>query len=94
MLTMIVYYHCKDGKRDEFISALNNANMAGRCQSESGNFQYDYFIPQDDSNVLLLIEKWDNEECQLQHTRTDNFKELSSIKALFVEKVEIERFIS
>ena len=54
--------------------------------------QYDYFLPVDDADTVLLLEQWDSDEAQKIHTATDNFKKLGKIKADFVESVEIEKF--
>mgnify|MGYP003302751154 FL=1 len=54
--------------------------------------QYDYFLPVDDANTVLLLEKWESDEAQKIHTATVNFKKLGEIKAKFVESVEIEKF--
>ena len=92
MLTMIVYYHCKDGQRDAFMVAIKKEKIAENSRVEPGNMQYDYFLPVDDVNTVLLLEKWESDEAQKIHTATVNFKKLGEIKANFVESVEIEKF--
>lgn len=93
MLSMIVYYHCKNGKQLDFLKAVGNAHIAKRCQSEPGNVQYDYFLPLDKPDTVLLLEKWETEEAQRAHLDTENFKLLSEIKAQFVESTKIERYV-
>ena len=92
MLTMIVYYHCKNGQRDAFMAAIKKEKIAENSRVEPGNMQYDYFLPVDDANTVLLLEKWESDEAQKIHTATENFKKLGKIKAEFVESVEIEKF--
>lgn len=92
MLTMIVYYRCKDGQRDAFMAEIKNGKIAENSRVEPGNKQYDYFIPVDDANTVLLLEKWESEEAQKIHTATENFKRLGEIKAKYVESVEIEKY--
>ncbi len=92
MLTMIVYYRCKDGQRDAFVSALKKENIAEKSRVEPGNVQYEYFLPLDDANTVLLMEKWESVEAQKIHTETENFKKLGEIKATFVYSVEIEKY--
>lgn len=90
---MIVYYHCENGMRAAFLKALEDAQIAKRCQSEPGNVQYSYYLPVDNPNTVLLLEKWENEEAQKVHLATDNFKVLTDIKAKFVVDTKIERYI-
>lgn len=89
---MIVYYRCKDGQRDAFVEALKREKIADNSRVEPGNMQYDYFIPVDDANTVLLLEKWESDEAQRIHTTTDNFKKLGEIKSAFVESVDIEKY--
>ena len=93
MLSMIVYYHCKDGKLLDFLTAEGKAHIAKRCQGEPGNVQYEYFLPLDKPDTVLLLEKWETEEAQRAHLDTENFKLLSEIKAQFVESTKIERYV-
>lgn len=93
MLTMIVYYHCKNGQRNEFMQALKDANISALCKSEKGCAQYDYFLSDKDEDTVLLMEKWDKETDQQEHLKTKNFEVLSKIKNQFIESVEIERFL-
>ncbi len=92
MLTMIVYYRCKNGQRDAFMAEIKNGKIAENSRVEPGNMQYDYFLPVDDVNTLLLLEKWESVEAQKIHTETDNFKKLGEIKAKYVATVDIEKY--
>lgn len=92
MLTMIVYYRCKDEQRDAFMSVLKKENIAEKSRVEPGNMQYDYFLPVDDANTVLLLEKWESVDAQKIHTETDNFKKLGEIKAKYVASVDIEKY--
>lgn len=94
MLTMIVYYHCKSGMRNQFVNELSAKNIAALCQAEPGNVQYNYFLSQKDADTVLLLEKWESEEAQKVHLSTRNFEVLGTIKAQFVESVDIERFVT
>lgn len=89
---MIVYYRCKDGQRDAFMAEIKNSKIAEKSRVEPGNMQYDYFLPVDDANTVLLLEKWESVDAQKIHTETDNFKKLGEIKAKYVASVDIEKY--
>ncbi len=91
MLTMIVYYHCKAGARNEFVKEIAAADIAAKCQAENGCKQYDFFLPLNDDDTLLLVEKWESEEAQKIHMTTPHFQLLSSLKERYVERVGIEK---
>ncbi len=93
MLTMIVYYHCKKGFRNDFVKEIAAADIASKCQAENGCKQYDYFLPLNDDDTLLLVEKWESEEAQKIHMTTPHFQQLSSLKERYVERVGIEKIL-
>lgn len=92
MLRMIVVYHCKEGKREDFHKELCALGARDVSIHEEGNHQYDYYFDAQDLNALLLLEQWDNEATQKAHTTTETFAKLQDLKATYCEGVSIERF--
>lgn len=92
MLTMNVYYRCKPGMRGDFMKALEEIGAGAKSRAEVGNSKYDYFLSADDEDLVLLVEKWDNEEVLKAHTQTAHFQLLAGLKDRFVETIEIEKF--
>lgn len=89
-IRMLVTYKVKHGKRDDFISEIKQNDIIEKSRNEQGNIKYDYFIPLENDNELLLIEEWENQLCIDQHKTTPHFLVLQIIKAEYVEDVIFE----
>ena len=64
MYILNVYYHTKNGERENFLSAIKNEKIDLECRRESGNIMYDYYLSDKDPNELLLVEKWESKGAQ------------------------------
>ena len=83
MIVMNVTYKCKPEMR-EGIDIV--------CRAEDGNIKYDYFTSTDDSDELLLIEKWRDADALAAHGRQPHFARLREIKDEFVTETIIEKY--
>ena len=63
-------------------------------RAETGNIKYDYFVPTDGSDDLLLVEKWKDADALSEHSKQPHFKKLGDLKPEFVNDTIIERFES
>lgn len=92
MIVLNVTYHCRPGKREEFLEMIRAEGIDAACRAEDGNIKYDYFIPTDGSNDLLLVEKWRDADALAAHGKQPHFARLGEFKAEFVEDSILEKF--
>lgn len=93
MIVLNVIYKCAPGQREEFLEAIYSEGLDAASRSEEGNIKYDYYFPADESDELLLVEKWRDEEALALHMEEPHFKRLGEIKnSLGIETV-LEKFI-
>ncbi|MDP4153727.1 MAG: putative quinol monooxygenase [Bacillota bacterium] len=87
-----VRYEIKPGKRNEFFEKVNEQGIITASKEEPGNFKYDYYIPLDSENALVLLEMWVNSEAQAAHGKAEHYQKLQALKKEYVTKVEIEKY--
>jgi quinol monooxygenase YgiN len=92
MITMIVTYKCKPDMREEFLEMIMTEGIDVSSRSEAGNLKYDYYIPTESSDELLLIEKWKDEDAHAEHRKQPHYARLKELKPEFVTDTVIERF--
>ena len=92
MIVLNVTYKCKPDMREEFLEAIMTEGLDVASRSEEGNIKYDYYIPTDDNDELLLVEKWKDAEALAEHGKEPHFKRLGEIKTEFVNDTVIEKF--
>ena len=93
MIILNVTYKCKPQMRDEFLEMIMAEGIDVACRGEEGNIKYDYYIPTDDSDDLLLVEKWRDAEVLDKHSKQPHFARLGEIKKDFVNDTIIEKFV-
>lgn len=92
MIVMNVTYKCKPEMREEFLERIMTEGIDIACRAEDGNIKYDYFTSTDDSDELLLIEKWRDADALAAHGRQPHFARLREIKDEFVTETIIEKY--
>lgn len=80
MLGVNVTYIMKPGMREEFLSAISACGAQEAIRKENGCLQYDYFLPVDNADALLLVEKWTNREAQKVHMTQPHMADVAAIK--------------
>lgn len=93
MIILNVTYKCKPQMRDEFLEMIMSEGIDVACRGEDGNIKYDYYIPTDDSDDLLLVEKWRDAEALDKHSKQPHFARLGEMKKDFVNDTIIEKFV-
>ena len=85
MLTIIVTYHCKYGKRADFYNALCELDVRSTSLQEAGCVRYDYFFAAENETDLLLVEQWEDHPTHDAHRATETFAKLQALKPLYCD---------
>ena len=92
MIVLNVTYRCKPDMREDFLERIIAEGIDEASRAEDGNIKYDYYIPFDSSDELLLVEKWRDEVALAAHAATEHFGRLKELKPIYVLDTVIERF--
>ena len=55
--------------RDQFLETIITEGIDEASRAEHGNMKYDYYLPADGRNELLLVEKWLDADALTVHAR-------------------------
>ena len=92
-LLLLVTYTARPGMREEFVQKVWEAGILEAIRKENGCVRYDYFYSEEDENQLLLVEKWETEECQRVHMEQPHMHKLAKIKDRCMTDTKLERFL-
>lgn len=81
MLLINVTYTMKPGMRDTFLKEVQAQGIQAAVRQEDGCLQYDYYLPVEEDNTLLLVERWRDRQAQQVHLTTPHMAALGKIKA-------------
>ena len=93
-LTVNLYYNGKNGDARKFAQEMEDKGIAGRIRAEEGNEKYDYFIPMDDPETVLLIDSWRDQKALEAHHASPMMKELADLREKYDLHMRVERYIS
>lgn len=91
MIVLNVTYKCRPELREEFLEAILREGIDEASRKEPGNLKYDYYIPFDGDD-LLLVEKWRDETALKAHAETPHYAKLKELKPQYVTETVVERF--
>jgi len=92
MIVLNVTYTIKPGKREEFYIKVKESGIVEQSRLEEGNLKYEYYIPIESDNEILLIEIWKDLAAQNTHKELDHFNKLQKIKEDYVTDVKFEKY--
>lgn len=81
MLLLNVTYTMKPGMRDTFLKEVQVQGILDAVCQEDGCLQYAYYLPAEEDNTLLLVERWRDRVAQQVHLTTPHMAALAKIKA-------------
>ena len=91
-LIINIYYTGENGSARKFASEMISSGIVDRVRKEEGNLRYEYFFPIDNSETILLIDKWKDEEALDFHHKSSLMKEIANLKEKYNLKMRVERF--
>ena len=86
-----IYYTGKNGSAKQFAQEMIESGIVDRIRAEEGNERYEYFYPLDDSETVLLIDAWKNQEALDFHHKTEMMSEIAALRNKYNLKMRVEK---
>ena len=93
-ITMNLYYTGVGGNARRFAEEMESTGIAERIRAEEGNLKYEYFIPLGDSETVLLIDSWEDQEAIDRHHASPMMKEIAQLREKYDLHMTAERYVS
>ena len=93
-ITVNLYYKGENGAARRFAEEMESSGTADAIRAEDGNLRYEYFIPMDDPETILLIDSWRDQAAIDAHHASPMMKQLAELRDKYDLHMEAERFIS
>lgn len=93
VLTVNIYYKGKDGAAIAFAKEMIESGIVAEIRSKEGNLKYDYFLPLEDKETLLLIDQWTNQEALDLHHQSVTMQRILDLRQKYDLIMEVERYI-
>ena len=93
-ITLNLYYKGKNGNARKFVEEMERRGVADAVRAEEGNEKYEYFIPLNDPETVLLIDRWRDQEALDRHHALPLMKEIADLRNQYDLHMTVERFQS
>ena len=93
-ITINIRYTGKNGNAEMFAKEMMESGTVDAIRKESGNLRYDYYRPLDDSETILLIDSWENQEALDIHHASPMMKIITDLREKYDLHMTVERYVS
>lgn len=90
MITLLVTYVSKDCLK--FIQEIIDDGILKMINEEDGCLCYEYYFSVEDKDKVLLLERWQNQQCLDKHHDSIAMNRLKDIKKKYDIETSIKRF--
>ena len=94
MITVNLYYKGQNGSARAFVEEMEKSGIADAIRAEKGNLRYQYFVPLDDPETVLLIDSWIDQAAIDKHHASPMMEQLALLREKYDLHMTVERFVS
>ena len=91
-LTVNIYYTGTNGSARKFAQEMQSSGLVDKIRSEKGNLRYEYFLPTDDPETILLIDVWQDEQALDFHHKSPMMKEIAALRDKYRLKMRVYKY--
>lgn len=93
-ITINIYYTGKNSSTRAFAEKMISSGIVDAIRAKDGNERYEYFYPIEDSETILLTDRWKNQEALDEHHHSDLMPKIAALRERYDLHMKVERFIS
>lgn len=91
-ITVHILYTGKNGSARAFAEEMVSSGLVEKVRAEAGNVLYAYFFPMEDSESVLLIDCWKNQEAIDLHHKSEMMAEIAALRKKYGLKMQVKRY--
>ena len=92
-LTVHLYYTGKNGAARKFAEEMISTGTVADIRAEDGNLRYEYYLPVEDPETVLLIDSWRDQEALDAHHASPMMAAIASLREKYDLHMKVERFV-
>ncbi len=93
-ITVNIYYSGVNGNARKFAEEMIAAGVVADIRAEDGNIRYEYFLPVDDAETVLLIDSWKDQYSIDEHHASPMMAKITALRAKYDLHMKVERYVS
>lgn len=93
-ITVNIYYSGKRGNAKKFAEEMVASGIVKDIREEEGNIRYDYFLPIDSEETVLLIDSWKDQISLDKHHASPMMARIAELRNKYDLHMKVERYVS
>ena len=93
-ITVNLYYTGERGNARKFAEEMTKSGMVEMIRNEEGSLRYEYFIPLEDPETVLLIDSWKGQEAIDRHHASPMMERIAELREKYDLHMRVERYLS
>ena len=93
-ITVNLYYTGEKVNARKFAEEMTKSGMVEMIRNEEGNLRYEYFIPLEDPETVLLIDSWKGQEAIDRHHASPMMERIAELREKYDLHMRVERYLS
>ena len=94
VITINIYYTGKNGSARAFAEEMISSGIVDAIRAKDGNERYDYFYPMEESETILLIDRWKDQEALDEHHHSELMPKIAALRERYDLHMKVERYTS
>ena len=91
-ITVNLYYTGKEGNARKFAEEMESSGTAAAIRAEAGNLRYEYFLPMNDPETVLLIDSWKDQAAIDLHHASPMMGRIAALREKYDLNMRAERY--
>lgn len=93
-ITVNIYYSGSKGNARKFAEEMLSSGIVDEIRREKGNLKYEYFFPMNNSETVLLIDSWENQEAIDLHHNSPMMEKIIALREKYDLRMRVERYVT
>ena len=93
-ITIHIYYKGKNDNAIQFAKEMISKGIVDTIRNERGNLRYEYFLPIDNTETVLLIDSWEDQNALDLHHKSAVMTQIVALREKYDLHMEVERYLS
>lgn len=93
-LVVNLYYTGENDSAKRFAEEMEKTGVTQRIRNEPGNERYDYFQSLNDSETILLIDQWRDQQALNAHHASPMMHKLANLREKYDLHMRVERYVT
>ena len=94
MITVNIRYTGTNGSARAFADEMIASGTVAAIREEEGNIRYEYYVPLEDPETILLIDSWTDQAAIDIHHASPMMKIIADLREKYDLHMTVERFVS